>query len=79
MTADERGGTSLHARRIMVGAGTRIVAPFGMGDTSPATWDHVWAVNARSHALLATQALTTLADGGAMVVDGGMTTLALIR
>jgi NAD(P)-dependent dehydrogenase (short-subunit alcohol dehydrogenase family) len=49
-----------------------ILAPFGLGGTSAADWDRVFAVNARSHALVAGAALPRLAPGSALVFMSSM-------
>lgn len=44
-----------------------IGAGMGLGGTTPEQWDAVFAVNVRSHFLLAAAALSRLPDGGAIV------------
>jgi len=44
-----------------------IGAGMGMQGTTPEQWDHVFAVNARSHFLLAAAALRVMPEGGSMV------------
>ena len=47
--------------------GVGILGPFGLAGTPPADWDRVWAVNARSHALIAGAALELMPSGSALV------------
>jgi NAD(P)-dependent dehydrogenase (short-subunit alcohol dehydrogenase family) len=47
--------------------GVGILGPFGLAGTPPADWDRVWAVNARSHALIAGAALELMPSGSAFV------------
>ncbi|MFL6205068.1 MAG: SDR family NAD(P)-dependent oxidoreductase [Acidimicrobiales bacterium] len=44
-----------------------IGAGMGMQGTTPEQWDHVFAVNARSHFLLAAAALRVMPEGGSIV------------
>jgi NAD(P)-dependent dehydrogenase (short-subunit alcohol dehydrogenase family) len=49
-----------------------ILGPFGLADTSPDDWDRLFHVNVRSHALLATHALSTLDEGSSIVFMSSM-------
>jgi NAD(P)-dependent dehydrogenase (short-subunit alcohol dehydrogenase family) len=49
-----------------------ILGPFGLGGTAPEEWDRVFAVNARSHALIAGAALPVLEDGSSLVFMSSM-------
>jgi NAD(P)-dependent dehydrogenase (short-subunit alcohol dehydrogenase family) len=49
-----------------------ILAPFGLSGTGAEAWDRVFAVNARSHALIAGAALPRMADGGSFVFMSSM-------
>lgn len=49
-----------------------ILAPFGLGATRAADWDRVFAVNARSHALIAGAALAEMRSGSSFVFMSSM-------
>jgi NAD(P)-dependent dehydrogenase (short-subunit alcohol dehydrogenase family) len=49
-----------------------ILAPFGLRGTSPEAWDRVFAVNARSHGMIAGEALEAADDGSAFVFMSSM-------
>lgn len=49
-----------------------ILAPFGLRGTSPEAWDRVFAVNARSHGMIAGEALAVADDGAAFVFMSSM-------
>jgi NAD(P)-dependent dehydrogenase (short-subunit alcohol dehydrogenase family) len=49
-----------------------VLAPFGLKGTSAEEWDRVFAVNARSHGMIAGEALEAAADGSAFVFMSSM-------
>ena len=49
-----------------------ILSPFGLAGTAPEQWERVFAVNARSHGLIAGAALPVLEDGSAFVFMSSM-------
>lgn len=49
-----------------------ILGPFGLEATSAEDWDRLFHVNVRSHALLATHALSALDDGSSIVFMSSM-------
>jgi NAD(P)-dependent dehydrogenase (short-subunit alcohol dehydrogenase family) len=52
-----------------------ILSSFGLAGTPPDEWDRVWAVNARSHALIAGSALELMPSGSAFVFMSSMSGL----
>ena len=55
--------------------GVGILSSFGLRGTAPAEWSRVFDVNARSHALIAAEALEVLSPGSALVFISSMSGL----
>jgi NAD(P)-dependent dehydrogenase (short-subunit alcohol dehydrogenase family) len=68
-SCDELGGLDGVVANVGFGAGG------GLADTSPEVWDEIFALNVRSHFLVARAALPVLDDGGSLVFIGSAASL----